>query len=309
MQTILGAGGAIGSDLAKELTKYSKAIRLVSRNPKKVNPTDELFPADLTKREMVFEAIKGSEIVYVIIGFPYKLKVWQALWPPFIKNVIDACEEHKAKLVFFDNIYMYDRNEIPHQTEESKINPPSEKGKVRANVFKQLFEAYNSGRITALIARSADFYGSIGIGNSVLMGLVYDAMKKGRGPNWLKSMDKIHSFTYTPDAAKATALLGNTEEAFNQVWHLPTNKGLTGAEWIKLFSDGMGKNKKGSVMPGFMMTILGWFIPEMKEFPEMLYQYEQEYFFDSSKFQKAFPEFKITTPQEGVKETLKALEG
>lgn len=34
MQTILGAGGSIGTELAKELINYTKDIRLVSRNPK-----------------------------------------------------------------------------------------------------------------------------------------------------------------------------------------------------------------------------------------------------------------------------------
>ena len=37
MQVILGAGGAIGNDLARELTKYTDKIRLASRNPKKIN--------------------------------------------------------------------------------------------------------------------------------------------------------------------------------------------------------------------------------------------------------------------------------
>ena len=47
-QTILGSGGAIGIELAKALTAYTTDIRLVSRNPKKVNPNDEVFPADCT---------------------------------------------------------------------------------------------------------------------------------------------------------------------------------------------------------------------------------------------------------------------
>jgi len=47
MQTILGSGGAIGIELAKALKEYSRDIRLVSRNPQKVNDTDELFPAEL----------------------------------------------------------------------------------------------------------------------------------------------------------------------------------------------------------------------------------------------------------------------
>ena len=42
------------------------------------------------------------------------------------------------------------------------------------------------------------------------------------------------------------------------------------------------------------------FIPLMKEMPEMMYQYDRDYFFDSSKFDKRF-KFKTTTYQEGVK--------
>ena len=53
MQTILGANGTIGSVLATELRKYTENIRLVSRNPKKVNERDELFPADLSQQDQV----------------------------------------------------------------------------------------------------------------------------------------------------------------------------------------------------------------------------------------------------------------
>ena len=59
-QTILGANGTIGQVLAKELRNYTNQIRLVSRNPKKVNDTDELFPADLSDATMVEKAIEGS---------------------------------------------------------------------------------------------------------------------------------------------------------------------------------------------------------------------------------------------------------
>lgn len=78
MHTILGSGGATGIDLAKALKeKYTEKIRLVARNPKRINETDELFPADLSQRENVINAIEGSEVVYVTIGFPYRLKVWK----------------------------------------------------------------------------------------------------------------------------------------------------------------------------------------------------------------------------------------
>src|ERR1017187_8325613 len=118
-QTILGGGGAIGTDLAKYLSEYTKEIRLVGRNPRKVNEGDELLPADVTKREEVYRAIKGSAKVYVTIGFEYKIKVWRQLWVPFIQNVIDACSDYNTELIFFDNIYALGKSAVTHITEDS----------------------------------------------------------------------------------------------------------------------------------------------------------------------------------------------
>ncbi|WP_164224219.1 NAD(P)H-binding protein, partial [Stenotrophomonas maltophilia] len=63
-QTILGAGGAIGIELAKALPTYTADIRLVGRNPKKINANYELFKADLSNRDQVINAVEGSEVVY-----------------------------------------------------------------------------------------------------------------------------------------------------------------------------------------------------------------------------------------------------
>jgi hypothetical protein len=104
-----------------------QAVRLVSRNPKRVNETDEPFPLDVNDLNLVDKAVSGSEVVYVTIGFNYSLKVWQKDWPPFMRAVIDACKAHGAKLVFFDNVYMYAKSAILHMTEESPMQPPSKK--------------------------------------------------------------------------------------------------------------------------------------------------------------------------------------
>ncbi|GAB4111460.1 MAG: SDR family oxidoreductase [Thermoflexibacter sp.] len=303
MQTILGAGGAIGSELAKELKKYTSDIRLVSRNPKKVNETDQLFSADLTDSEQVKKAIVGSEIVYVVVGFEYNIKVWRREWVKLMKTVIEACQANKAKLVFFDNVYMYDRDFLGNMTEQTPIRPTSKKGEVRAELVKLIMDAVKAGKLEALIARAADFYGPKNE-KSFLMEVVPKNFKKGKAANWFVRLDKIHSFTYTPDAAKATAILGNTPDAYNQVWHLPTdNQKLTGKQWIELFAKEMNVAPKTSVLPAWLVAVIGWFVPFMKELHEMLYQYDRDYFFNSEKFEKRF-DFKPTPYQEGVRKTL-----
>jgi len=303
MQTILGAGGAIGTDLAKELKKYTDKIRLVGRNPKAVNPTDELYTADLSDPSTIDKAVQGTDIVYVTIGFKYTLQVWRSAWPAFIKSTIDACEKYGAKLVFFDNVYMYDVSAIPHMTEESPMNPISKKGAVRKQLVDMILEAVKAGRIQAVIARAADFYGPKNE-TSVLIETVYKPLKQGKRSNLLASGDKKHSYTYTPDAAKATALLGNTPDVYNQVWHLPTAPPITQKEFVILFAKEMGKVPKYTVTYKWFVKILGLFIPIMKELYEMLYQYDRDYNFDSSKFEKRF-NVKPTSYQDGVREIVR----
>ena len=304
MQTILGSGGAIGVELAKALKTYTNKIRLVSRNPKKVNESDELMPADLLNTGDVRKAVEGSEIVYVTVGFPYSAKVWKEVWPKFMNDVIAACKEFNTKLVFFDNIYMYDPKYLDRMTEETPIKPPSKKGLVRAEVAQMILDEVKAGNLTALIARSADFYGP-GIKNSSMLNeTIIKPLRIGGKANLLGSVNSKHSYTFTPDAGKATALLGNTADAYNQVWHLPTAaEPFTGAQWAWLTASELGVKPRYQKVNRYMVWILGYFTPIMKEILEMMYQYKKDYIFDSSKFEKRF-NFKPTPYHVGLKETL-----
>jgi len=309
MQTILGSGGAIGTPLAKELRKFTGQIRLAGRNPRKVNEPDELFPVDLSDLSRIDKAVEGSEVVYVTIGFEYKLKVWQQTWTPFLQAVIKACQAHKARLVFFDNMYMYAKSAVPHMTEESSIQPPSRKGEIRKQLHEMVMNEVAKNNLTALIARSADFYGPDNK-NSALSMMVAENLLKGKKAQAFGDVNKIHTYTYTPDAAKATAILGNTLDAFNQVWHVPTTKEkLTTIQWIVLIANELKVAPRVQAVPVWMINLLGLFVPVMKEFPEMIYQYDQDYVFDSSKFEKRFG-IEATSPKEGVRilvEYLKSL--
>lgn len=305
LQTILGAGGAIGRELAKSLTLYTTNIRLVSRNPSRVNPTDELVKADLTQKEEVLKAVKGSTVVYLTVGFPYKAALWEEVWPQTIRNTIDACKEYGSRLVFFDNIYMYDPDHLDGMNEETPINPPSKKGVIRARIAEMVMNDVKSGKLTALIARSADFYGP-GIEDvSVLTETVFKNLSQGKKAFWLGNPNQPHSFTYTPDAGKATSILGNTPDAYNQVWHLPTAPApFSGKEWVEAIAKEMRVKPKMMAVPKFMVQLMGIFSPFMKEMNEMMYQYDKSYNFDSSKFEKRF-NIQPTSYIEGIKEVVK----
>ena len=304
MQTILGAGGSVGYALAKELKTFTDKIRLVARNPKKVHEDDELFSANLLNKKSVNQAIKGSDIVYLTAGLKYSSRTWERDWPVIMQNVIDGCLANHAKLVFFDNVYMYSPEAIPHMTEDSPMIPTTRKGKVRAEIANMLFDAIKNKGLTGMITRSADFYGK-DVTNGFLNIGVIDNFKKNKKAFWQSDVNKTHSFTYIPDAAKAVALLGNTSEAYNQVWHLPTStEKWTGKDFIYNIAEQMNVKPRFYILSKFMISLLGIFSSTIKELKEMQYQNDRDYFFDSSKFGNKFS-IKPTSYEEGIKENLR----
>jgi nucleoside-diphosphate-sugar epimerase len=303
MQTILGSGGIIANHLAKSLPVYTNDIRLVSRNPKAVTGKEELVPADLTSAEQVMKAVKGSDVVYLTAGLQYNIKVWQEQWPLLMRNVINACKENNSKLVFFDNVYMYGKVFGP-MTEETPFNPCSHKGEVRAKIATMILDEVAKGSLTALIARAADFYGPETY-NSFLNMMVFENMKKGKSAQLMISKNLKHSFTYTPDAGKATALLGNTPSAYNQTWHLPTDmRVLNTQQIVEIAAKELNMKAKITVLPKLMIQMAGLFNPIIKESVEMLYQYDSDYIFDSNKFDEAFT-FNKVLYAEGIRNSVK----
>jgi nucleoside-diphosphate-sugar epimerase len=303
--TILGAGGVIADSLALELLKHQLPVRLVSRRPASREGATTL-PADLTDPGQTLQAISGSAVVYLCVGLPYRYSIWRQQWPRIIDNTIEACKRTGAKLIFFDNVYMYGRTEGP-MTEETPYDPSSRKGDLRARLATQLMSEVRKGNITAMIARSADFYGAGGGKTSLPDILVFQRLQQDRKAQWLVNAHVRHSFTYIPDAARALYLLAADENAWNQAWHLPTaSSPLTGAGFIEKAALAMDKTGNNySVLPKWMIRLGGLFDTSTKELYEMLYQYEFDYLFDSSKFETAF-QFQPTPYEVGINATANA---
>lgn len=298
MQTILGAGGTIANELVKELADDKEPFRLVGRNPKPVAGVTELKAADLTNAGQVLEAVKGSDVVYLLAGLQYNIHVWREQWPKIMTNVIEACKRSNAKLIFFDNVYPYGLVKGP-MTESTPYNPNSKKGEVRARIATQLMEETKKGNLQASIARAADFYGPK-TDKSFINVMVFENFSKGKKAQWLVNAETLHSFTFTPDAGKAIYLLSKNEHSFNQVWHMPTaSNPLNGKQYIERIAKAFGVEPKYMVLGKFMVWLAGLFNGNIKEAHEMLYQSEFDYVFDSSKFEKAF-DFKPTTYDDGI---------
>ena len=304
MHTILGANGIIARELSRALAAYTSDIRQVSRNPRKLNPTDETFVADLLDSQETVNAVAGSEVVYLVAGLKYDTSVWQEQWPRVMRNVIDACQQHGTSLVFFDNVYAYGRVE-GMMTEDTPFNPKSKKGEVRTKIAMMLLDEMRNDNLRAMIVRSADFYGP-GAVQSFPHITVFERIKARKTPQWIGNPNAVHTFTYTPDAGHAVAVLGRSPEAYGQTWHLPTTKEpLTGTDFVRLACDLSGQPYKLQVAPGWMLKLMGIFIPMLRENEEMMYQFKYDYRFDSSKIESAFG-LRATPNMQGIGKSLRS---
>lgn len=300
MQTILGASGQIGQELALSLKRdFTDDIRLVSRNPRKVNETDQLHRADLLDATETMRAVEGSDIVYLTAGLPMDTRLWVGQWPVIMRNVIDACATQGARLVFFDNTYMYPQTAEP-QTESTRFQPNGDKGRVRAAIASDLLTALEQKRLTAMICRAPEFYGP-GRTQSITNSAILEPLRSGRSARVFLRDDTLRSLIFTPDASRAMALLGNTPDAYGQTWHLPCDDHrLTYRQLIVLAAGIFGTEPRYTVLRAWQLRLAGLFNKTVKDAAELLPRYAVDNIFVSDKFKARFPDFEVTAFPDGL---------
>jgi nucleoside-diphosphate-sugar epimerase len=299
MHTILGAGGAVANALTRELSGRNETIRLVSRKPVTGDAKNVSWQkADLLNAADIMQAAKGSTVIYLTAGLVYDKKIWAAQWPVVMQNAIDAAKETGARLIFFDNVYSYGLVNGP-MTEDTPYNPCSKKGEIRAKIATNLMDEAKAGNIRASIARAADFYGTENL-NGILDIMALDKFAKKQKAQWIGDPGKLHNFSYIPDMGKGMYLLGQSYDSDNQIWHMPTAPAQTGKQFIEMAAKVYGVEPKYFAIKKYMMNLFGVFNKPVAEIAEMYYQYDHDYIFDSSKFEKAF-NMRPTSYEAGIK--------
>jgi nucleoside-diphosphate-sugar epimerase len=301
MQVILGANGIIGEELAKELrANYTNKIRLVGRNPKKTDPDDLLFKADLLIPEEAHSALENAEIAYLTLGLPYNSVVWLRDWPKIMQNVIASCKANNCKLVYFDNTYAYPQG-YKVQKESTPLTSEGKKGVAKKIAAEMLLNAIEEKEIEAVLCRAPEFYGA-GKTKGITNMLIFEKIRTNKKPKVFLKDNVLRTLIYTPDASKATALIGNTPETFGQTWHLPCDDNrLTYSEILKEISKQLNRTIKYDILNSFALKVASFFSANIKETQELLPRYAIDNLFDSSKFKNRFPHFKVTSYQEGIK--------
>ena len=298
--------GTIGQAVADELASRGLPHLLASRTPSSHRAPHRAV--DALDRESLRAACAGATHVYLTLGLRYDTRTWQRDWPRIIENVIAAAREHRFKLVFFDNVYPY--GPAPLQvplTEAHPQQPPSRKGLVRKALADRLLRAARDEDLSLVIGRCADFYGP-GVRNSMLYAAAIERQLAGKAASWLGDPDRLHSWTYTEDAARALVRLALDDGALGQVWHLPTAEPATTPRALLEHSARLlGAPGRIQVMPKMLLAALSLVVPVLREVREMLYQFKTDYVFSSARFMHRYPDFQVTPYSRGIEAMVDSL--
>jgi len=286
LHVVFGAG-PLGIALLRALEARKLPTRLVTRGGKRAIGSAtpfEWFEADATDARGAQRACAGASVVYHCAGAPYRR--WAELLPRMMDGIAGAARVAEAKLIYADNLYLYGKVGGP-MSEELRSNPNSRKGQVRAQLSDRLLEAHDRGALRAAIGRGSDFFGPSVLSSHAGNKLFPQALA-GKPTDVLGDPDKLHSFTFIDDFATALVILGQRDEALGRAWHVPTFDALTHRAFIERVYSLAGTEAKLRVVPRTVVSLLALADPTLREVKEMLYQFEDDFVIDSSRFTRTF---------------------
>jgi nucleoside-diphosphate-sugar epimerase len=285
---VVFGSGQVGATLAERLLAGGYRVRVFKRSPRGVPEGVELVQGDATDLSACRKVIEGAATVYHCMNPPYFAKVWADLVPRFMKNLIEAAGGAGARLVALDNVYALGRPNGRVLSEDSAINPCSRKGEIRAIASAMLMEAHARGDVRGTIGRGSDFYGPRGT-ESHLGDQFWPAVMGGKPGRVVIDPDAVHTYHYIPDVAEGLLRLGTAgEEDYGRSWMLPCQPAETLRQLLGRLSVAFGREIALTRLPRWMLRGVGLVMPIVRELEEMMYQWDEPFVIDDSRFRRRF---------------------
>jgi nucleoside-diphosphate-sugar epimerase len=302
LHVVFGTGPVGTSVMEALMQRGRRRVRMVNRSGRASVPEGvEVAGGDATEETFAREVSQGASVVYFALNPLYDK--WPELFPPLQAGVLEGAAATGAKLVAMENLYMYGPTDGRPLTEDLPYAPNTRKGTVRARMSKELMGAHTSGKVRVAIGRASDFFGPrvlVSAGGEQVFGRAV----QGKSAQVAGDPDQPHTYTYAPDVGRGLVILGEREEALGQAWHLPSPETLTTREFVEMIFEEVGKPARIQAAPKILLRAMGLFNPGMREMIEMLYEFEEPFVVDHSKFQQAFGE-DATTLKEAIGETVR----
>jgi nucleoside-diphosphate-sugar epimerase len=309
---VLGATGSIGYAVTANLLARQLPVTILVRNRAKA---EALFPdestltiveGDAQDATLLNRIAANNDFIFHGINYPYDK--WFGNMDTVTKKVIDAAAQAHATIVFPGNVYNFGNTSEPIR-EDSRPQPCTRKGQLRVELESMLEEAANAGKCRVINVRLPDFWGPNVLNEGVKP--IFENALNGKALPWLVNADIPHQAVYTKDAAEITVRLmlreANRTDAGDdayQVWNYGGTTVPSIRSWFGKINALTGKPLKIQLYSRFMVSLLGLFMPVLREVKEMLYLYENTILLDDRKVLALFPDFHPTSMKQALTETL-----
>lgn len=295
--------GPLGLAVMDELVARGRTVRLVNRRGQIDEPLPngvEVVQADATDPTQVRQVCQNTAVVFHCAQPGYTN--WPEQFPPITNGILEGVAQTEAKLVFGDNLYMYGPTDGQPIHEALPYAATGHKGRTRAMMAQQLLAAHEAGKVQVTIGRGSDFFGPRVL-DSTAGEILFGAALEGKTVNLLGNPDLPHTFTYIRDFGRGLVTLSEHEEAYGRAWHVPSAPTISTTAFVKLVEKEIGQPIKTRTAGKMMITLLGFFSPNMRELKEMFYEFDEPYIVDHSQYTAVFGDH-ATPHEQAIAETV-----
>ncbi|CAN7758548.1 NAD(P)H-binding protein [Paenibacillus sp. LjRoot153] len=309
---VIGATGGTGAAVTEELVNRGIPVIAFGRSLAKLeqfaarlgHPTHlTLAVGDAFLADDVVAAAQGTDVLFHCANVPYHEMATRLL--PLGEAVMEAADRLGLKVVAVDGIYPYGRKQMDFVTEKHPKQPHTRKGQIRLQ-FEQMVFDKRWKQARPLIARLPDYYGPTANQASYL-GSTLEAIAVDKMAFFIGNMHVPREYVYLPDAAKMLVELAMNEHAFGQEWNIPGGGTISGHDIVRIARRASGTSKPVLSLGRIGLSLMGLFVPVMKEVVEMLYLTTDPLRLSGEKYERWIGPVPAISFEEGITATIHRL--
>ena len=275
---VLGAG-PVGRAVAAALVARGIEPVVVTRSGASV-PGASSRVADITDPVQATAALAGAEVVFQCAQPEYHR--WPQEFPALQAGIVDAAASAGALLVVAENLYGYGPHDGP-LTEDLPLEATTRKGAVRAQMWRDLEDAHEAGRLRVVAGRASDFFGP-GVQGSAVGDRFFGPLARGKAAEVAGDPDRLHSYTYVGDFGEALVRLSETPSTWGRPWHVPNAPTVTTRALAEQAAALAGTTARLRTFARWQLRLVGCVVPAVRETVEMLYEFEEDFVVDHSAY-------------------------
>ncbi|KIQ63568.1 hypothetical protein TR51_33650 [Kitasatospora griseola] len=282
---VVGAG-PVGSATARLLAERGEEVVVVTRTASSAAPLDGVprLRLDASDAQALAEAADGAAVLYNCANPPYHR--WPEVWPPLAASLLAAAERSGAVLATVSNLYGYGAVDGP-MSPDTPLRPVSDKGEVRAAMWRDALAAHRAGRVRVTEVRGSDYLAANAAG--VLDDRAFSRALAGRSVQVLGDPSAPHSWTAPQDVARLLAVVGADERAWGRAWHVPSNAPRSQRQVIAELCAAAGRPAvKVTGIPRPVLALLALVNPTIRSARDTAYQFERPFVLDDTATRETF---------------------